>query len=174
MSKQQTTIRRGIPGGRLSRIGAAIAGTILATGAIAIAGTGVANATAVPVDPSGYLVGNTVYFTAPNLGNCAMQSNGWVGCDLAQTENWAGFQVSNIGIDLGFLPAHPAIGPIGTHGQAGSRQLVPPAPAPGQAYGPDASISYGGATCTVSGFRAEVSCNSQGHSFSFGFTEGYN
>jgi hypothetical protein len=170
MSQQTTTIRRDMPIGRLSRIGAAIAGTIAAI-ALSISGAGVANADTV-VDPSGYLVGDTVYFSYSNWASCAMHPNGWVGCDMSgRTMNWVGLQVSNISIDLSFLPAHPAIGPLGTHGQAGSRQLAGTS-APDSSS--NASITYGGATCVTSNFRGEVSCTSQGHSFNFGFSQGYN
>ncbi|RMI34832.1 hypothetical protein [Nocardia stercoris] len=155
------------------RTGTVFAGAVLAAATVS-AFTPAANADSFAVDPASYLVGDTVYFTAPNLGNCAMRPNGYVGCDIVGVPmNWYGFQVNNIGIDLPFLPPHPAVGPLGTHGQD-SQVLAPGQPGPGQAYGPDASISYGGSTCVVSGFRGEVSCSSGQHNFSFGFTTGYN
>lgn len=158
----------------LARAGSAIAGVALAAAAASISGTAVANATVIE-NPSIYLIGNTVYFSYGNMANCSMDPNGNVGCDVANgTINWYGLPTSNISIDLPFLPAHPAIGPLGEHGRPGSAQLSSGQPGPGQAYPPDASLTYGGATCIGSGFRGEVTCNSKGHSFSFGFTTGYN
>lgn len=159
----------------LAHVGTAIAGTVLAAAAVSISSTAVANADTVVGDPASYLVGDTVYFSYGNMANCAIRPNGDVGCDITSgTMNWNGFQVGNISIDLPFLPAHPAFGPLGQHGRPGSLQLSGGRPAPGTAYGPDASITYAGVTCVGSGFRAEVSCSSKGHSFSFGFTSGYN
>lgn len=157
-----------------TRIGTALAGTALAIGA-SLSGTGTAAADSIAQDPANYLIGDTVYFTYGNLANCAMRPNGDVGCDITNgTMNWYGLQISNISIDLPFLPAHPPLGPLGQHGRADSAALTPGQPAPGSGYGADATITYGGATCSGSGFRAQVTCNSKGHHFSFGFTTGYN
>ncbi len=166
MSKRTMMSRCSLRGGGLARIGTAIAGTVAVAAAITMFGTPVASADTV-ANPSNYLVGNTVYFSYIGA-DCAMQSDGWVGCDLTgQTMNWAGFPVSNISIDLPFLPAHPAFGPLGTHGRAGSRTLDNPV------YGTNTTLTYGGATCTTSNFRGEISCTSQGHNFNYGFSQGY-
>lgn len=159
-----------------ARFGSTVVGSALAIAALSMFQLPAANADTVVVNPADYMIGDTVYFTYGNLAYCAMHSNGDVGCDIANgTMNWYGFQVSNISIDLPFLPAHPAFGPVGTHGVPGSAVLSGGGAAPGSnnPYGPDASITYGGATCTGSGFRGEVSCASKGHQFSFGFTTSY-
>ncbi|MEC3958851.1 hypothetical protein VMT65_37850 [Nocardia sp. CDC153] len=159
------------------RIGSALAGAALAVAAVSISGSGTASADTVVANPADYLVGDTVYFSYGNLANCAMRPNGDVGCDITNgTMNWYGLQVSNISIDVAILPAHPALGPLGQHGRPGSPQLSGGGPTPGSnsPYGSDATLTYGGATCSGSGFRSEVTCTSKGHQFSFGFTSGYN
>jgi hypothetical protein len=165
---------RRLSAGGLFRAGASVAATAVAAVAVSMSGAGVANA-AVPVDPSGYLSNGTVYFSYSNMANCAIESNGNVGCDsIGAPITWFGIPVTNVSIDLPFLPAHPALGPLGTHGQPGSRQLSGTSPGPGQAYGQDGSITYAGTTCVVGSMRAEVTCTAKGHSFGFGFSNNFN
>ncbi|MFE3023662.1 hypothetical protein [Nocardia tengchongensis] len=159
------------------RIGTALAGAALAAAAVSISGSAVANAEAVVADPNAYLVGDTVYFSYGNMANCAIKPNGDVGCDATGYDlRWYGMAVTNLSIDAAFLPAHPALGPIGVHGRSGSPALTGGGPTPGSnsPYGPDATITYGGATCNGSGFRGVISCTSKGHHFNFGFVTDYN
>ncbi|MGW4121739.1 hypothetical protein [Nocardia sp. NPDC004711] len=159
------------------RINTALAAAALAVAAASISSSAVANAETVVANPADYLVGDTVYFAYSNLASCAIRPNGDVGCDITNYDmRWYGLPISNISIDVPFLPAHPALGPLGLHGRPGSPQLTGGGPVPGSnsPYGPDASLTYGGATCTGSGFRGVVSCTSKGHHFNFGFVSDYN
>ncbi|MGW4534695.1 hypothetical protein ACWEOI_27480 [Nocardia sp. NPDC004340] len=159
------------------RIGTALAGAALTAAAVSISGSAVASAETVVADPNAYLVGDTVYFSYSNLANCAIKPTGDVGCDATSIDlRWYGLPVTNLTIDAAFLPAHPAIGPIGVHGRPGSPLLTGGGPTPGSnsPYGPDATITYAGTTCNGSGFRGAISCNAKGHHFTFGFVTDYN
>lgn len=138
-------------------------GVAVATLAVSMAGTAVADAASPGVDVTPYMVGTTAYFSADGA-NCSIQSNGDVGCDIpAGMAKWYNvIPVTDLSIDLPFLPAHPTFGLVGQHGRAGSLALPQ-----GDGYG--STISYAGATCSGGG-RGAVSCSSKGHSFSFGWS----
>jgi len=141
-------------------------GATIAALAISTAGAAVANATpgeATSVDVAPYLVGTTAYFTVDGA-NCGIQASGAVGCDIpAGVAKWFDvIPITDLAIDLPFLPAHPTFGLVGSYGRPGSLAL----PDPG-GYG--SIISYAGATCSGGG-RGAVSCSSMGHSFSFGWS----
>ncbi|MGW4767953.1 hypothetical protein ACWEO2_07920 [Nocardia sp. NPDC004278] len=141
-------------------------GAAVAVATVSLASGGVASAA--DLDPAPYLVGDTVYFSYGNMASCAMHPNGDVGCDIQPgTARWFGIlPVTDLAIDLPFLPAHPT---FGQHGMAGSPGLALDPSTSTNPYPGNATISYGGATCVGSGARAELSCRSKGHSFAFGF-----
>ncbi len=140
-----------------------ISATIAAL-AMTTIGAGVANAGSPSVDPTPYLVNGTAYFSVGSV-NCDIQSNGDVGCDIpAGIAKWYDvIPVTDLAIDLPFLPAHPTFGLLGPHGRPGSLGL----PA---SYGDaGSSITYAGATCSGGG-RGGIYCTSKGHSFAFGWS----
>ncbi|WP_227984676.1 hypothetical protein [Nocardia spumae] len=147
-----------------------------AAAAVAVAGVGTGVASADPFvaangptvqNPADYLVGDTVYFSA-GYANCSMRPNGDVGCDISPgIANLWGIPITNLAIDLPFLPAHPTFGLTGALGRPGSRSIGSGPAADGYDYG--GTISYGGATCSGGG-RGAVSCTSKGHSFNFGWS----
>jgi hypothetical protein len=148
-------------------------GRALGAAAVALSLTsfGIANAlpnpyAVTPVDPGAYLVGDTVYFSTGNLTNCAIHVNGDVGCDLGQPTPLDGFvipiSVTDLAINVPFLPAHPEFGLTGPHGRPGSPQLGIWDNGGWLA----ASVSYAGATCEAPGNgRGALSCTSKGHRF---------
>ncbi|MFC8042844.1 hypothetical protein [Nocardia sp. NPDC057353] len=121
-----------------------------AVAAVSLSGAGAASAS--PVDE---IDGHTVYFSYSG-SNCAIRSNGDVGCDIPGGTNLFGFTVHDLAIDLPFLPAHPTFGLFGPHGRPGSPAI-------------DGTLTNGGASCTGGG-RGALSCTSKGHSFSFGWS----
>ncbi|MEU1993844.1 hypothetical protein ABZ511_05275 [Nocardia gamkensis] len=118
--------------------------------ALSIAGAGLAGAT-----PAQTVDDDTVYFSYAS-SNCAIHSNGDVGCDIPYGTNLYGITVYDLAIDLPFLPAHPTFGLTGSHGVAGSPPIA-------------GTLTNGGASCTGGG-RGALSCSSKGHSFSFGWS----
>ncbi|WP_157163580.1 hypothetical protein [Nocardia aobensis] len=141
------------------------AGVTITGGAIASAAPAVSPVSGSVLDPSDYLVGDTVYFST-SYANCSMHANGDVGCDISPgTANLWGIPINDLVISLPFLPAHPNFGLMGPHGRAGSRSIDPGATPDGYDYG--GMLRFGGATCSAGG-RAALSCSSKGHSFSFG------
>ncbi|MEV5652729.1 hypothetical protein AB0L57_31145 [Nocardia sp. NPDC052254] len=149
-------------------------GAAAAAVAVACAGTGVASADPFVAangptvqNPADYLVGDTVYFSA-GYANCSMHPNGDVGCDISPgIANLWGIPITNLAIDLPFLPAHPTFGLTGALGRADSRSIGSGPSSDGYDYG--GVINYGGATCSAGG-RGAVQCNSKGHSFNFGWS----
>ncbi|WP_282783562.1 MULTISPECIES: hypothetical protein [unclassified Nocardia] len=140
-------------------------GAVVTAAALAVTGTGVANAQPTDhVNPTDYLIGDTVYFTAAGA-NCSIRANGDVGCDIpAGIAKWLNvIPVRDLVIDVPFLPAHPTFGAFGPQGRADSRSL------PGGPIGYGSTISYAGASCHGGG-RGGLSCQSKGHSFSFGWS----
>ncbi|MET7771758.1 hypothetical protein [Nocardia sp. NPDC005366] len=142
-----------------SVIGATIAALALSMGGAATANAAPIQAADIEVSP--YLVGDSVYFSVGDV-NCAMHANGDVGCDIpAGIAKWFNIiPVTDLAIDIPFLPAHPS---FTTHGRPGSPGL------PSDANGYASTISYGGATC-FGGGRGAIGCSSKGHSFSFGWS----
>lgn len=146
-----------------------ISAAVLAAG-LSFAAFGSANAlpdpyAPTPVDPANYLVGDTAYFSLINGANCAIHANGDVGCDFPAPVPLAGIlPVTDVSIDVPFLPAHPLFGLGGPHGRPGSPVLGIPN---GSKYPSPASISYAGATCSAPG-RGAFTCTSKGHSFAYG------
>lgn len=138
-------------------------GAAVAALAVSMTGVGAANAAPPTVDVTPYLVGTTAYFSVDGA-NCGIQANGAVGCDIpAGMAKWYNvIPITDLSIDVSFLPAHPTFGLFGPHGRAGS-----PALPEGDGYG--STISYAGATCSGGG-RGAISCSSMGHSFSFGWS----
>ncbi|WP_019926825.1 hypothetical protein [Nocardia sp. BMG111209] len=142
-------------------LGAAVAATGLAVAGGAVAGASPLRATDLQVDPGPYLVGDTAYFSAGSA-DCAIHADGSVGCDMpAGVARWYDIlPVTDLAIDIPFLPAHPE---WVRHGRPGSPSL------PSDANGYDSTISYAGASCNGGG-RGAISCTSKGHSFSFGWS----
>lgn len=136
----------------------------MATAAIAVSLAGTATAGADPVNPNDYLIGNTVYFNA-GPAQCSIGPDGTTGCDIAPgIAKWLDMiPVTDLAIDVPFLPAHPTFGVFGAYGRSDAQWL-------GQGpNGYGSTISYAGATCSGGG-RGGISCNSKGHSFSFGWS----
>ncbi|MGW4715134.1 hypothetical protein [Nocardia sp. NPDC004260] len=127
-----------------------IVGTVAAF--VSCSMVGAAGAGAVPAQS---VDEGTVYFSYAS-SNCAIRSNGDVGCDIPFGTNLFGFTVYDLAIDLPFLPAHPTFGLSGAHGRAGSPPI-------------DGTLTNGGASCTGGG-RGALICTSKGHSFSFGWS----
>ncbi|MFE7802162.1 hypothetical protein [Nocardia sp. NPDC057440] len=123
-----------------------------AVAAVALSMTGAAVAGAAPAQT---VDDDTVYFGYAGA-NCAIHSNGDVGCDIPGGTNLFGFMVTDLAIDLPFLPAHPTFGLTGPHGRAGSPPIA-------------GTLTNGGASCTGGG-RGALFCTSKGHSFSFGWS----
>ncbi|MEV0354916.1 hypothetical protein AB0H71_02535 [Nocardia sp. NPDC050697] len=142
-----------------SALGAAVAVLAVTAGAAGTAGAAPIRAAEVELSP--YLAGDTVYFSTGGV-NCAIHANGDVGCDIPPgVARWFDlFPITDLAIDIPFLPAHPA---FRTHGRPGSPQL-PPGP-----NGYASTISYAGATC-YGGGRGGTGCSSKGHSFAFGWS----
>lgn len=139
----------------------AFAGMAVAAAAISMVGASTANADA--VNPNDYMIGDTVYFnTGP--AQCSIKSDGTAGCDIAPgIAKWLNMiPVTDLAIDVPFLPAHPTFGVFGPYGRSDASTLPQ-----GNGYG--STISYAGATCSGGG-RGAIQCNSKGHSFSFGWS----
>ncbi|MFE3189438.1 hypothetical protein ACFXHA_10545 [Nocardia sp. NPDC059240] len=137
----------------------AFVGVAIAAAAVSLTGTGTAGA-----DTNDYLIGDTVYFNS-GPAQCSIRPNGDVGCDIASgIATWLGvIPVTDLVIDVSFLPAHPTFGAFGPHGRADARTLD---------QGPNgygSTVSYAGATCSGGG-RGGTSCQAKGHSFSFGWS----
>ncbi len=153
---------RTLIGGTIAAVALSMAGGAVATAAPATTATA-----ATAVNPADYLVGDTVYFSIGSV-NCSMHTNGDVGCDIpAGIANFYGLPITNLAIDLPFLPAHPTFGLTGPLGRPDSRSLDVGPAADGYDYG--GVINYGGATCSGGG-RGAITCSSKGHSFSFGWS----
>ncbi|MFE3752887.1 hypothetical protein ACFXO9_01130 [Nocardia tengchongensis] len=139
----------------------AFAGMAVAAAAISLVGTGTASADA--VNPGDYLIGDTAYF---NVGpaQCSIKADGSAGCDIAAgIAKWLNIiPVTDLAIDMAFLPAHPTFGVFGHYGRADANTLPQ-----GNGYG--STITYAGATCSGGG-RGAIQCTSKGHSFSFGWS----
>ncbi|MGW5106649.1 hypothetical protein [Nocardia sp. NPDC004123] len=139
----------------------AFAGMAVAAAAISMACAGTANADA--VNPNDYMIGDTVYF---NVGpaQCSIKSDGTTGCDIASgIARWLNMiPVTDLAIDVPFLPAHPTFGVFGPYGRSDANTLPQ-----GNGYG--STITYAGATCSGGG-RGGILCNSKGHSFDFGWS----
>ncbi|MGY2121089.1 hypothetical protein ACW9HJ_06510 [Nocardia gipuzkoensis] len=118
--------------------------------ALTLAGTAVASAA-----PAQTVDDGTVYFRYAS-SNCAIHSNGDVGCDIPYGTNLFGFTIYDLVIDLPFLPAHPTFGLTCPHGRADSPPIA-------------GTLTNGGASCTGGG-RGALVCTSKGHSFSFGWS----
>ncbi|RDI65824.1 hypothetical protein [Nocardia pseudobrasiliensis] len=149
-----------------------------AVAAVAITMTGAAVASAAPdwdnpylvqADPADFLVGDTVYFAEYGGPSCAIHPNGDVGCDLRPGGQalWGVVPITDIAIDVPFLPAHPTFGLTGAHGRPGSR-LITDVPRPPDRQYQGTRIDYGGATCIAGLPRGGMSCTSKGHTFSLG------
>ncbi|MEC3920242.1 hypothetical protein [Nocardia sp. CDC160] len=138
----------------------AFAGTALATVAISMIGTGTASAEA--LNPNDFLIGDTVYFNA-GYAQCSIKPDGTTGCDIAPgIAKWLNMiPVTDLAIDLAFLPAHPTFGLLGPHGRSDANSL------PVTEF--SSTITYAGATCTGGG-RGGIQCVSKGHTFSFGWS----
>ncbi|TSD99208.1 hypothetical protein FOS14_12640 [Skermania sp. ID1734] len=149
-----------------------------AAGAVLLAGAATASALPnpyepVPVDPNQYLVGDTAYFDLGDGTECAIYPTGNVGCAFPQpialtiTGSPVRPMVTNLVIDVPWLPAHPE---PGFTGRSGSRQLgVPVTDANGNTIGwRGAEISYAGASCGNGGERGGWGCSSKGHHFGGG------
>lgn len=134
--------------------------TMVAAAAISMVGTGTASADA--LNPNDYKIGDTVYFNA-GYAQCSIKPDGTTGCDIAAgIARWLNIiPVTDLAIDVAFLPAHPTFGLFGPYGRSDSRPL------PNTAYG--STISYAGATC-IAGGRGGIKCTSKGHSFAFGWS----
>ncbi|MCX4091372.1 hypothetical protein [Nocardia sp. alder85J] len=142
-------------------LGAAVAAAGLSVAGGAVAGAAPMRAADLQVDVAPYLVGDTVYFSAGGA-NCSIHPDGSAGCDIpAGIAKWYNIlPVTDLVIDIPFLPAHPE---WVQHGQPGSLSL------PSDANGYDSTISYAGASC-YGGGRGAIGCTSKGHSFSFGWS----
>ncbi|MBF6175801.1 hypothetical protein [Nocardia blacklockiae] len=112
----------------------------------------------------------TIYFAAGST-NCSIDSNGTVGCDFAVPQRLSyrisdnvytpAIPVTQVVIDIGWLPAHPGFG--GTHTLPGGN---PPLSQVATGQGTWGSyIDYAGAHCE-SGFHGSFTCSSKGHSWS--------
>jgi hypothetical protein len=142
-------------------LGAAVAVAGMSMAGTAVAGAAPMRAADAPVDVTPYLVGDTAYFNV-GIADCAIHADGSVGCDIEPgIARWYGLlPVTDLAIDIPFLPAHPE---WIQHGQPGSPAL------PANSIGYDSTITYAGATCSGGG-RGGVACSSKGHAFSFGWS----
>ncbi|WP_327145342.1 hypothetical protein [Nocardia sp. NBC_01327] len=136
------------------------AGMAVAAAAISMVGTGTANADA--VNPNDYLIGDTVYFNV-GYAQCSIKPDGTAGCDIQSgIAKWLNvIPVTDLVIDVPFLPAHPTFGVFGPYGRGDANSL------PNTEI--SSTITYAGATC-YGGGRGAIGCNSKGHSFSFGWS----
>ncbi|MTE15572.1 hypothetical protein [Nocardia aurantiaca] len=136
-------------------------GAAVAAVAVTLAGNAVASADPIPLNPDDYKVGDTVYFAA-NASGCQIRPTGDVGCWYgAGGAGWFGLPVSDLVIDLPFLPAHPSFGLWGEVARPGAKSF----PLDDGTY----TLSYAGATCTVTGgAHFTTTCTSKGHSFTRG------
>jgi hypothetical protein len=152
-------------------------GTAVAAVAVTLTGTAVASATPdvnnpnlIEADPADFMVGDTVYFSGwLGASNCAIHPNGDVGCDLSPGHTlWGIVPISDVAIDIPFLPAHPTFGSAGAHGRPGSRWITDVPRPEGKVY-QGTRISYAGVTC-IGGLPkgAGVTCVAKGHSFTDG------
>ncbi|MBY8864073.1 hypothetical protein K7711_46975 [Nocardia sp. CA2R105] len=133
-----------------------------AAAAAAMSMLGVTTAHADAVNPNDYMIGDTVYFNV-GYAQCSIKPDGTTGCDIAPgIAKWLGIvPVSDLAIDVAFLPAHPTFGLLGPYGRSDAKSL------PNSEF--SSTISYAGATCSGGG-RGGVGCTSKGHSFSFGWS----
>ncbi|WP_405487919.1 hypothetical protein [Nocardia sp. NBC_00511] len=140
---------------------------VIAAGAAAVLLTGNGIAAASPQDEvnvADYLIGDTAYFSSTD-SLCSIDKSGNVGCDIQPgVAKWLNMiPVTDLAIDVSFLPAHPTFGVFGPHGRSDSRDL-------GQGpVGYGSTIDYAGATCHGGG-RGGITCSSKGHSFSYGWS----
>ncbi|MVU78622.1 hypothetical protein GPX89_15370 [Nocardia sp. ET3-3] len=141
----------------------AFAAMACAAAALSLVGTGTGTATADAVNPGDYMIGDTVYFNA-GPAQCSIKSDGTTGCDIAPgIAKWLNIiPVTDLAIDVPFLPAHPTFGVFGHYGRADANTLPQ-----GDGYG--STITYAGATCSGGG-RGAIQCTAKGHSFNFGWS----
>ncbi|WP_159846878.1 hypothetical protein [Nocardia sp. CY41] len=152
-------------------------GAVVAAVGVTMTGTTVAaaapdmnNPNLIQADPADFMVGDTVYFSGwLGSSNCAIHPNGDVGCDLSPGHTlWGIVPISDVAIDVPFLPAHPTFGLGGPHGRPGSRWITDVPRPEGKVY-QGTRISYAGVIC-IGGLPrgAGVACTSKGHSFTDG------
>ncbi|WP_330179008.1 hypothetical protein OHB26_21145 [Nocardia sp. NBC_01503] len=139
-------------------------GVAMAAAAVALAGTSVAHADSDEVNVNDYLIGDTAYFNT-GIASCSIKANGDVGCDIQSgIAKWLNIiPITDLAIDMPFLPAHPTFGAFGHYGRSDAQVLG------GGPIGYGSTINYAGASCHGGG-RGGFSCTAKGHGFSFGWS----
>ncbi|MBF6196186.1 hypothetical protein U3653_32145 [Nocardia sp. CDC186] len=149
--------------------------TLTATAGCAAAAAvalGAAPATAEVVDPSPYVVGDSVYFNANGL-NCSIGPDGSAGCDVAppQAVMWVSFNgargqgipwpyVPAIVVDHSGMPAHPDWSGGNKHTLPGGNPALVGAP-----FNPP-TITWGGTNCFAT-YSLQMGCSAEGGAHGF-------